>query len=62
MMSIQTDRLFVEEKEGLFWAMDWTSGAYGNSTTNRRHLAFKTRRDAEAFVRAAKRAAKVVSA
>lgn len=56
MKGIQIERLSVVEEDGLFWAMDWVSGYGGNATTNRYHLSFRTRRDAEAFVKAAKRA------
>lgn len=56
---IQVERLSVEEEDGLFWAMDWVPGLYGNTTINRYHLRFKNRRDADAFVKAAKRAVKV---
>lgn len=54
---IQIERLSVEEEDGLFWAMDWVPGHFG-ATINRYHLSFRTRRDAEAFVKAAKRAVK----
>lgn len=53
---LHVERLSVEELNGLFWAMDWVPDTYGNSTINRYHLPFRNRRDAESFVRAAKRA------
>lgn len=57
MSDIQVERLAViVGEDALFWAMDWVSGPYGNSVIERRHLSFKSRRDAEAFVKAAKRA------
>lgn len=56
MSEIRTDRLRVVEDDGKFWAMDWVPGPFGNTTIDRYHLAFAKRRDAEAFVRAAKRA------
>ncbi len=55
---IQLNRLSVVEEDGLFWAMDWVSGAFGHTTINRYHLSFKNRRDADNFVRAAKKAIK----
>lgn len=57
MRGIRTDRLSVEEKDGVFWAMDWVPD--GPCTVNRYHLKFKSKRDAEAFVKAAKRAEQV---
>lgn len=53
---MQLDRLSVVEEDGLFWAIDWVPSMGGHATTNRYHLSFKKRRDAEAFVKAAKRA------
>lgn len=53
---IQIERLSVVEKDGLFWAMDWIASPYGVTTSNRYHLSFKNRRDADSFVKAAKRA------
>lgn len=54
MKGIQIDRLSVAEENGLFWAVDWVGE--GNFTVDRYLLSFKNRRDAESFVRAAKRA------
>jgi hypothetical protein len=59
MRIIRPDRLSVVEEDGLFWAMDWVEGTFGHSTINRYHLAFKNKRDAESFVKAAKRAEQV---
>jgi uncharacterized membrane protein len=55
---IQIERLQVAEEDGLFWAMDWISTLGGHATLNRYHLSFKNKRDAESFVKAAKRAVK----
>lgn len=56
MTELQLDRLSIVEMDGLFWAADWVSGPFGNTTIDRFHLSFRSRRDADSFVRAAKRA------
>jgi hypothetical protein len=58
-MSLQVKQLFVKERDGLFWAVDWVAGPYGSSTVDRYQLPFRTKRDAESFVKAAKRAVEV---
>jgi hypothetical protein len=57
MRGIRVDRLSVEQKDGAFWAVDWVPD--GPCTVTRYHLRFKNKRDAEAFVKAAKRAGQV---
>lgn len=54
--TIQPETLRAVEQDGQWWARDWVSGPYGNTVTERYWLAFKSYRDAERFVAAAKRA------
>lgn len=56
MNGIQVERLRVVEEDGLFWAVDWVPDTYGNSVLERYHFSFRKRGDADAFVKAAKRA------
>lgn len=55
MLALQVNRLSVVEKDGLFWVCDWVPETFGHSTINRFHFSFRNRRDADSFVKAAKR-------